>query len=252
MGVIQPFTIGPAGPAGADGADGADGTDGTSAPDWVTDVPLVAEWTTASAYGAATSVHKRARELGVQMATNKAQDGTTDTDGNRVQGLLRAVAAGDFVLGMRVAFNRPGVYVDTTSTAIAALVVFVDGTDVDTASWYGVGNYYSGVGFTSPTLYRFKNESGANRFETYDSGFAAVLAAAAHGAGPYDVFFVRTGTTLDTYVGPAGGVPQLVSSSTVTGGAGLFGLRMEFQIGVGHDMTALIMGYSDELEEVPW
>lgn len=229
----------------------------TLAPDWAADsdaAVVAGDWVSASTLGAATGVYKATRTLGLRMRTDKAVDGATDTDGDRVQGLLHAAAAGDWVIGLRVSFDRPGVLVADASTALAGMLVFVDGTGAtaaDDSSWYGIGNYWSGVGFTQPSLLRFSNTAGASRFETYGA-FATLLNAPGVGAGPYDVFFVRTGTALDIYMGPIGGAPALVHTYTVTAGAGYIGLRIQHQLGVAHDLMATIMAYRDDLAEVPW
>lgn len=243
---------GPPGATGAAGANGAAGADGQDAPGWAVGYETAAaDWTDTDTIGGATGVYKTDRTLGVRMRTDKAADGATDTDGNRVQGLVRSIAGGDFVVGMRLSFDRPGVTADTTSTAIKAAAVFVDGADVSTAAWYGVGNYYSGVTLLSPSVLRFANEAGADRFESY-AAFATILNAPGVGVGPYDVFLVRSGTTLTFYMGLAGGVPQAIYSWTVTAGAGLIGLRVAHQADVAHDLMPVILAYRDDFAEVPW
>lgn len=229
----------------------------TLAPDWAAHASaaiVAGDWVSTHTLGGATEVYKEARTLGLRMRTDKAADGATDTNGDRVQGLAHAVGAGDFVVCMRLDFLRPGVGAADASTAIAAAVALIDGTGAtaaDDSSWYGVGNYYSGVGMTSPSVLRFSNTAGASRFESYGT-FATILNAPGLGAGPYDVVFARSGTTLDTYMGAAGGAPALVYSYTVSAGAGYIAVRIAHQLGVSHDMQALVLAYRDNLAAVPF
>lgn len=240
------------GPAGEQGPAGADGED-AGGPGWVTAAALTtpADWTDAFALGSLVSVFKEAVTLGVRMRTDKASDGTTDTDGNRVQGLLRSVPAGDFVVGLRFCLDRPGVAIGDTSTVVQGGPVFVDGEDAGDSSWYALQNYWSTAAWNNPTLYRMEEEDGADRFDSAAYAFGAILNAPALGVTPYDAFIQRSGTTLKMYLCPAGDVPQLAYTWTVTAGAGLVGLRLQHQSGVAHDLMAVIQAF-DTFGDLPW
>lgn len=222
---------------------GGGGGASTAAGDWAEGHAAVSgEWTSASTYGAATSVYHEATDLGVRMRTDKADDGVTDTNGNRVQGLLRTIAAGDFEARFRVSWDRTGVAASAGPSAYEASVVFVDNPgDVDAGSHYSVGIYWGGDTLPNGDINRYENTSGANRFES--RSFSNLFSTAIFGTGPVDVFLRRTGTTLAALMCTAGGVPQLMHSWTVSAGAGLVGLRAQHFLAIANDLYMTIHAY---------
>lgn len=238
--------------AGGGGAGGGGGGE-SAIGDWAAGgtVPAPDDFVDTSTIGGATSVLKEVADIGLRVRTDKLANGN-DADGDRVQGVVKATPAGNFVLGMRVAFHRPGVTVEEATTAIAAAVCFVDGANVSTASWYSVGLYLSGVGMPGATAYRFARASGASRFESYDLALTAgVLGAGVMATGPFDVFFVREGTTLSAYMGPVGGAPPLIRTWVVSEDEGSAGVRIAHQLSVAHDMQATIIAWK-LLDAIPW
>lgn len=225
----------------------------TQALDWADHadaVTVAADWTSASAAGGATGVYKEDRPLGVRMRTDKAVDGVTDTDGARVQGLTHPVAAGDVVIGLRLSIDRTATQMSATPAgAYEAGVVFIDGDSVDDDGFFGFMQYWSSTAFAAHDLYRITDSGGADKFET--RSFNLLLSSPGLGAGPYDVFFVRTGTTLTAYAGPAGSVPQEVYSWTVTAGAGLLALRVQHHNAGMPDIMPVVHAYR-VMDEVPW
>lgn len=231
----------------------AGGATVTQALDWAAHadaVTVAADWTSASAAGAATGVYKEDRALGVRMRTDKAVDGATDTDGARVQGLTHPVGAGNFVVGLRLSIDRTATQLAATPAgAYESGVVFVDGDDVDADGFFGFMLYWSSTAYLSHEVYRITDAGGGDKFET--RSFTSLLSSPGLGPGPYDVFFVRSGTTLTAYAGQAGGVPQQVYSWTVTAGAGLLALRVQHHNAGMPDIMPVIHAYRS-FAEVPW
>lgn len=182
-----------------------------------------ADWTSADAYGAATSVYHEDTAIGVRMRTDVADDGATATNGARVQGLLTEVAAGNFWIGARFSIDRVGVgLLETPAEAFyEAIAVFVDGQDAAADDWHGIGWYWSASTFLGQQIERYEASGFDNRAR------ATIMNAPGVGLGPFDVFFVREGTTLSIRVGQAGGVPQIAHSWTVTDEAGCIGFRVQ-------------------------
>lgn len=255
----MPFdSRGSAGPAGATGAAGAQGAqgpagaDGLSAPDWAAHedgVPVIGDWFSASTVGGATGVYKESRELGVRMRTDKAVNGTTDTDGNRVQGLLHAVSAGDFIVGIRVAFDAVNTPITDAISTLEGTAVFVDGASAANDSFVGIGNYWTATFMRQAIFRRLQNVAGANRFETATAN--TIVSSPGLGGGPFDFFFVRTGTSLAGFVGAPGAIPQLAYTWTVSAGAGMLGVRIQHSAGTAVDCMALIQGYR-VFASLPW
>lgn len=244
---------GAAGAAGANGADGDDGADGLSAPDWAAHAdaaPVIGDWFSASTIGAATGVYKESRELGIRMRTDKAADGVTDTDGDRVQGLLHAVDAGNFIVGIRVAFDATATPITDAISTLEGTVVFVDGDSVADDSFVGMGHYWTATYMRSPTTFRrLQNVAGANRFETGTAN--TLVSSPAWGGGVFDFFFVRSGTDLRGYVGAPGAIPQLAYTWTVSAGAGQLGVRIQHSAGTPVDLMAVIQAYR-VFTTLPW
>lgn len=212
-------------------------------------VPVAADWVSTSTLGGATGVYKTERSLGLRMSTDRRVDGTS-IDGVRVQGLAHVVPEGDIVLGLRLSIDRVDTQASATPAgAYEAGVVFVDGGNVGTAAFYGFMQYWSSTNYASRDTYRITDEGGGARFES--RSYILLLGAPGIGSGPYDVFFVRVGTTLTVYAGPVGGVPQVIYSWTVTDGAGLLALRAQIHSAGMPDIQPVIHAYRT-FTEVPW
>lgn len=220
----------------------AGGGASTAAGDWAEgNVASAGDWASASTWGAATSVYHEATDLGVRMRTDKDSDGVTDTNGNRVQGLLRTVSAGNFEARFRVSWDRAASAAGDGPSAYDGSVVFVDGQDVDASSHYSVGMYWGGDTLQNGDINRYENTAGADRFES--RSFANLFSTAIFGTGPVDVFLRRTGTTLEVLMCSGGGVPNLVYSWTVSADAGLVGLRTQHYLGIATDLYMTIHAY---------
>jgi hypothetical protein len=265
------FIIGRAGPAGAAGADGDDGpqgpqgdpgADGVSGYDWASpeyeaagdllSAVATGDFTDIASYGGATSVYKAAccDSEAVRMRTDLQSDGSTAASGNRAQGLVRSVASGDFVIGVRFSLFRVGQRADASSSVVLGGPVFVDGTDASADSWYGAMLYYSGSGEMAPALYQVQNESGSSRFETYDGSYA-LLGTLYNLVGAFDGIYERSGTSLKLHLCTARGQPMQVGSWTVSTGAGLMGLRIQHAGGTGDNLQGNIRAYRKSLTAVP-
>jgi hypothetical protein len=170
---IHSITRGPAGPQGEQGEQGPAG-EGGGGPDWADadSVTLAADWTDAGALGSATTTHKADRALGVRVFTNLQSDGVNSASGNRTQGVVQSVAAGDFIVGIRFRILRPLNLIGDASTVLQVGPVFVDGADLATADWYALSQYYSGsTALNAALLYLIGDGVG---FDTYSS-FGTIL-----------------------------------------------------------------------------
>lgn len=130
-------------------------------------------------------------------------------------GFVMDTVAGDFVYAARVSIRRAGSDANDTLTAQAHMV-FVDGTNVSSSSWYGAGVRYANSDFDSATW-------GAHNGINFNS-----LSNSADQIMPmmmWDVWIERSGTTLNIYAAPPGGAPNLMESYTVSANAGLVGMR---------------------------
>lgn len=227
-------TPGPQGPTGPEGPEGPPGPAGSSTGlDFMsvnaTETFTLAAWQDAGAVGGATTVQRLLLDTdrGVACRPNVLANGSAAT-GARAQGLLLNVASGDFCHGLRVYLQVPGKpFAATFGDSAEFGVVFVDGIDASTASWYGViADYAASSNWPqTPTLYRMQSTSGANRWTSYDA-YTSLLTPWPS-AVQMDVWLIRSGTTLSAYAAQAGDPPQFVHSWTVGTGAGMVGARFQ-------------------------
>ena len=175
-------------------------------------------------------------------------DCSTGAAGNRVQGVLTAVTAGDFVRYFRVGFRRSVAY-GTPSSALAGGAVFVDGASASSA-WYGTFAYWGGAD-TYFYVYGFSHPvAGIGAWDDLapTSSSDGLIYG---GITTFDFALVRSGSTLYSYIAPAGGRLVLAHSWSVSTGAGKVGLRLAVTGGTSDDLSALLMAYRTSLTEVP-
>lgn len=242
------------GAAGAQGAQGAQGASGSSAAgpwDWADPFyesggdQLAAVdpnlWTDASAIGGATACT-------LTQVQSRIMRVDTSGAGNRVQGALIAVGAGDFVRLLRLGFQR-NVSALASSSVVLGGPAFVDGADVSTASWYGGGIYWGGTDYAN-SGYTFDNTSGAARWESYDGGTYGVIWGTLPSCA-CDCAFVRVGTTLTLYWADMRGQLNAVRSWTVSAGAGYVGVRASVLLGSADNVNILVYAYRESLSSLP-
>lgn len=242
------------GTPGAQGAQGAQGAAGSGAAgpwDWADPFYEVAGdqlsavdpalWTDPSTIGgltAATYTQPQSRIMRID----------TSGAGDRAQGALIAVPAGDFVRCMRLGFQR-NVLSTAASSVLVAGPVYVDGADVGNKSWCGPGVYWLGGDFSNQG-YVFDNAAGANRWENYDPGtFGSVW------GGKYivecDCAIVRSGVFVSFYWGTVRGQLNKMKTWTMSAAAGYVGVRCQVLAGSPDRVDALIYAYRASLTEVP-
>lgn len=218
-----------------------------------------ADWVSADTIGGPHSVDKEALGGGtiLALALNRDSAGAPIT-GSRTQGLLTAIGAGDFVVGMRLELT-------TTTDASSPLGsrpncggVFVDGADASADDWYGYSPEWNMVSIaTGPTAYWMSNTSGTpNTYESYGGGEFASLPNL---MGPYDtsmsMWLQRSGVTLKLYVSKvSGSIPMFLKSWTVSAGAGYVGPRCQIRGLVSEDTMSLqLVKYRYQASAVlPW
>jgi hypothetical protein len=175
---------------------------------------------------------------------DKAADGSTDTNGNRVQGLVQAVGAGDFIVAMRVSAAVLDVLTTTALTTVEWSAVYINGTDAATASWYGAGNYWSTATWLNPVFQHATQTTGANKFDVITrSNVHNAGTVWAPGPGPHDVVLARTGTTLNIYFCPPLGSPVLLRTVSVSNVAGYVGLRVAHSSGTSVDLFLTVSAF---------
>lgn len=209
-------------------------------------------WTDASAHGGTTSacittVDSRLLRLDSRTATNCS----TPTTGNRAQGLLHTIGSGNFTAILRVSFARD-VTLATVSYVVTESVVFVDGADVSTASWYGLGAYLGTEQVSN--LYAFWNDATETpRFDTYDIGNSSytLLGTNVDWSDGADVALVRSGTTLTAYIARPGGGFLLAKTWTVTTGAGYVGIRTQNLLNESDNAIMTLKAFRTSLTTLP-
>jgi hypothetical protein len=143
--------------------------------------------------------------------------------------MVRAVASGDFYHSFRIYVTVDAIDVGTTITdTIDYGVAFIDGDSAADDSWYGLMFELGGaaVMLTEPAVYEMSKTSGSGRWDATPS-YALVLGSSFHSSQAWDVWMVRSGTTLTAYYAPPGGAPVRAKQWTVTSGAGYIGLRYQ-------------------------
>lgn len=199
------------------------------APDWANDAPALdsADWVDSTAIGGLVSTYREDTPLGIRLVTPLEEDGVTPVAGVRAQGALHAIPAGDFTAALRLRFDTPDDVINVVANVVAAGAVFIDGASAAANSWYGPTLYYN-TNITDPDLYRFETTGGANRFNAvFPQYTAADLSIGTLGPSDYDFFFVRSGTTLTTYIGRAGNAAYVAHAWNVSAGAGYIGPRIQ-------------------------
>lgn len=206
---------------------------------------LLADWPDASTVGGASSICRdQILSRSLRLRATTSSDCTTDYGAaTRVGGTLRSVAAGDFRVAIRAA-PTPNSWANTNGSHFAG-VVYVDGTDASTASWYGVAVYVYAGAFTT---WNFFNSAGAARWETYEAGYTQILARYWE---VMDVVFQRSGTTLTVYLAPARGAFVPVATYTVSADAGMVGLRTAVETATTDELDMTLLAYRAGLSEVP-
>ena len=248
---------GPQGAGGSAGSQGSQGAQGAGASasnplDWADPANAVAGdqltvvdpalWTDASTIGGSTASTLTA------VGSRYMRVVTSGGSGNRAQGALIAVPAGDFIRAMRIGFRR-SVLGGIASNTLNAGPVFVDGANVGSASWYGPASYWGSQNDFAMSGYALQNEAGANRWETYDGSYASLWTN--ENLIQWDVIIARVGTTLTIYWGPQRGQMNSVKSWTVSAGAGLVGVRTEVMSGSPDSVDVFVYAYRVSLAAVP-
>lgn len=198
-----------------------------------------ADWSSASAFGAATSVFIEDGDYGVRISTDRASNGAA-TNGSRVQGALQSMPAGDFEFRMRASLDRRDVTAVEAVNGYEATFIFVDGDNVDDDSNYGVGIYFGNDTVASADINRYSNTAGANRFESrsYD---ATLSNTPLFGIGPLDISITRSGTSVTVSMCNAGGVPQaLYTWTSLSTEAALAGVRIQHFSDVATDLHVCV------------
>ena len=187
------------------------------------------DWADAGAVGGATTVKRAVLASGGIAIYPKTTAALGVASGARAQGALVSVAAGDFVHGFRIGVSTPSKAISASlGDTIEVGAAFVDGTDVGTSSWYGiVGDYSAGTAwYAESSIYSMSTTSGAGRWDA-SASYAALVSAVAPLGKTYDIWFQRSGTTLNAYVARPGQAPALAATWSVSAGAGLAGIRFQ-------------------------
>lgn len=186
------------------------------------------DWADAGTVGGATTVKRATLSLGGVAIYPKTKADDTTASGARAQGALVSVAAGDFVQGFRIGVSTSSKAAgEPLADTIEVGAAFVDGTNVGTASWYGVvGEHTSSWWYADPTMYHMSTTSGAGRWDTSASYTSIGAGIAAYGK-TFDIWFQRSGTTLTAYLARPGQTPLKAASWTISAGAGLAGIRFQ-------------------------
>ena len=189
----------------------------------------LSDWADAGSIGGATTVKRALLASGGIAIYPKTTAALGVASGARAQGALVSVAAGDFVHGFRIGVSTPSKAISASlGDTIEVGAAFVDGTDVGTSSWYGiVGDYSAGTAwYAESSLYSMSTTSGAGRWDSAVS-YTALVSAVAPLNKTYDIWFQRSGTTLNAYVARPGQAPALAATWSVSAGAGLAGIRFQ-------------------------
>lgn len=189
----------------------------------------IASWSDAGAIGGSTTVQKELLNSGGVVIYPHIDSELSAVTGARSQGALVTVAAGNFVQGFRVNLSTTDKLAsDPLGDTVEFGAVFVDGSNVGTASWYGVIAEIGASAYQSvePTIYKMSTGAGANRWDTA-SAYTSVVGAVGTVSRSYDIWFARSGTTLTGYIARPGCVPVGIGTWTVSAGAGLAGIRFQ-------------------------
>lgn len=189
----------------------------------------LSDWADAGAVGGATTVKRALLASGGVAIYPKTKADNTTASGARAQGALVTVAAGDFVQGFRVGVSTSSKTAsDSLGDTIEVGAAFVDGSDVGTASWYGiVGEYGAGTAwYAEPSTYSMSTTSGAGRWDTA-AAYTSVVSGVAPLGKTFDIWFARSGTTLTAYIGRPGQTPVKAAAWSVSAGGGLAGIRFQ-------------------------
>lgn len=214
------------------------------------------DWVDAGSIGGLTTVKRALLDQGGIVIKPKTKANDTTASGARSQGALTSVAAGDFVRGFRIGISTPSKLInEALGDTIEFGAAFVDGANVGTSSWYGVvGELSSGAGwYSQPTIYKMSNTAGSNRWDT-----AASYTSLASGVSPlthtYDIWFVRSGTTLKAYVSLPGGSPLTAATWSVSADAGLAGIRFQMwgESAANTYFVTCTLNYSSTDSNLPW
>lgn len=197
--------------------------------DNATAIEGIASWADAGTIGGATTVEKELLASGGVVIYPHIDSELSAVTGARSQGALISVPAGNFVQGFRVSISTPDKLAsDPLGDTIKYGAVFVDGSNVGSASWCGVMAEIgaSAYQYAEPTIYKMSTEAGANRWNTASS-YTSVVGVVGTISRSYDIWLRRSGTTLTGYIARPGGVPVGIATWTVSTGAGLAGLRFQ-------------------------
>ena len=189
----------------------------------------LADWADAGSIGGATTVKRALLGSGGMAIYPKTTAALGTASGARSQGALVTVAAGDFVQGFRIGVSTSSkAATNALGDTIEVGAAFVDGANVGSSSWYGiVSEYGSGTAwYAEPTLYSMSTTSGTGRWDSAAT-YTSVVSGVAPLGKTYDVWFMRSGTTLTAYIGRPGQTPVRAASWSVSAGAGLAGIRFQ-------------------------
>lgn len=217
-----------------------------------------ADWVDADDIGGATSVDKESAEGGrfLGMATNRLTGGG-GVSGNRAQGLLTAVAGGDFLVEVPMGFSTTSLSDAVIACSLYTGAVFVDGADLDTANWYGLAQRWSfaAIGTSISTFHVMANTAGgAGKWAAWTTATAVAGLGANFGGLQLVMWLGRSGTTLTAYISRMGGIPVPVATWTVSAGAGYVGVRAAVEDYVAATVwDVVILGYGYQASAVlPW
>lgn len=191
--------------------------------DWAQSVasPAASDWADASAAGADVSMTAISDgTVGDYVVLNP---GTSTTE---QYGVTMAAAAGDWVWCARISrmtLNGSGsVTTATLSMDFVLVAAFVDGTDLDNATWNGAGLIGGAQDWNGSDIGSVSGPgSGSDR---WDGALVAGEVQDFMGWSTADVCLERSGTTLVAWIGQRAGGFQRADSWTVSADAGLYAI----------------------------
>ncbi|MDP3910582.1 MAG: hypothetical protein Q8Q14_09315 [Gemmatimonadales bacterium] len=150
----------------------------------------------------------------------KAIVGVASTVSVNGRGFAMPSVAGDFIYAVRLGLDTDGVRPALSLTS-GVQAVFVDGTDVTAATWYGTGIYLPANSWSSSVV---RSLQGGNWNALSTAHGSSTISYEVRNS--IDVFLVRSGTTLNSYAMIPGGPPRFIDTWTVSANAGLIGVRV--------------------------
>lgn len=206
--------------------------------DWTQAVgsPAVSDWTDANAAGADVALATLADGSYGDYVVMVPGASTTDN-----YGATTPIGAGNFTWCVRFSTTKPDVTSHGLAVTGSVYAAFVDGTNVDTADWYGVGLVYLSDDYASALLYAATSNGGGT--DEWDS-VVSTVATNAYTSSGLDACFVRSTTTLTIYIAPyLGGGWIKAQSQTVSADAGLMAIIID--AGDAYSHRAVVYAYGD-------